>query len=83
MHLMNNSFNFFFSLYSIRNPYDCKRFYYCYFENEVERKEGNLRITFSKCNDDMIFDETYEMCVLASTTAKCHNKAVPHEPINV
>ncbi len=66
-----------------RNLYDCKCFYHCYFKNEVEREEGNLSIASFKCYDDMVFDETYDMCVLASTTAKCHNKAVPHEPINV
>ncbi len=66
-----------------RNPYDCECFYHCYFNNEVERKEGNLSIGFYDCYGDLVFDETSQMSVLASTTAKCHNKAVPHEPINV
>ncbi len=74
---MSNSFNFFFSLYSIRNPYDCKRFYRCYFNDEIDRKEGNLRIALQKCSNDMVFDETYHMCLLASTAAKCDNKAIP------
>ncbi len=74
MHFMSNSFNFFFSLYSIRDPYDCKRFYRCYFNDEIDRKEGKIRIAWHKCINDMVFDETYDMCVLASTAAKCDNK---------
>jgi len=66
-----------------RNPYDCKRFYRCYYNTETERQEGNLRIGFFQCRDDMVFDNTAHTCVLASTTAKCENLMVPHEPEDV
>jgi len=66
-----------------RNPYDCKRFYRCYFNDEVERTEGFLRIGFFQCRDDMVFDETAHTCVLAATTDICQNKQVPHEPEDV
>jgi len=66
-----------------RNPYDCKRFYRCYHNDEVERAEGNLRIGFFQCRDDMVFDEASQACVLASITDECHNKLVPHEPEDV
>jgi hypothetical protein len=29
----------------------------------------------------MVFDETYDMCVLASTAAKCHNKEPEYDKI--
>ncbi len=64
-----------------RNPYDCECFYHCYFNNEVEREEGNSSIASFKCYDHMVFDETYDMCVLASTAAKCDNNEPEYDKI--
>jgi len=66
-----------------RNPFDCKRFYRCYHNDELEKTAGVLRIGFFQCRDDMVFEEASQTCVLATATQECKNIQVPNEPEDV
>jgi hypothetical protein len=56
-----------------RNPYDCSRFYRCYYNDAVERANAHLRIAFYSCSNSMVFDNTAQTCVLPAHTQSCEN----------
>jgi len=56
-----------------RNPYDCNRFYRCYYNDPNERAAGHLRIAFYSCTTSMVFDNFAQTCVLPSATQTCEN----------
>jgi len=64
-----------------RNPYDCQRFYRCYFNDESERTAGHLRVGFFKCNNEMVFDSVSHTCVPPERADACNNRLIPHEPV--
>jgi hypothetical protein len=63
-----------------RNPYDCKRFFRCYFSDESERTANHLRVAFYQCPLDHVFDNVATTCMQAENTAKCENREIPNEP---
>jgi hypothetical protein len=76
---MSNSFNCFFSLYSIRNPYECHRFYRCYYNHH---SETTLNLALFVCGQGKVFDEVSKNCVPEERTSVCDNRALPVEEHN-
>jgi hypothetical protein len=56
-----------------RNPYDCNRFYRCYYNDATERANGHLRVAFYQCSPSMVFDNTAQTCVMPAHTQACDN----------
>jgi len=64
-----------------RNPYDCNKFFRCYYNDETERMQGELRMANFRCASGLVFDNSHRVCVKSEDTAVCTNIALTQEPV--